>query len=154
MGIYVIEMGGFRAVATTLTGAVKKGYQWKDFGAVIWEIKGTTMTKVGWVVLQPVNDSLSRKSYRPLPVFYKADHREVPISVHPINSSGVVGAKIDLLDVKNYKNPYFVTSFLYESIKQGKGSVKLSNGVTLSKAQREKYAIEELFHRCQNINRH
>lgn len=147
MGLYVIEMGDHRAIATTLTGAVKKGYQWKDLGATIWEIKGTTMTKIGWVVLQPVKDSMSRKSYRPLPVFYKADRNENPISVHPINSSGIVGAKIDLLDVKNYKNPYFVTSPLYESIKQGKGSVKLDNGVILSKAQREEFAIRELFHR-------
>lgn len=146
--VYVIEMGDNRAVATTLTGAVKKGYQWRDFGATIWEIKGTTMTKVGWVKLQPVKDSLARKTYRPLPVFYKADRVGIPISVHPINSSGVVGAKIDLLDVKNYKNPYFVTSPLYESIKQGKGSVKLSNGVTVSKAQREESAIRELFFRA------
>lgn len=152
--VYVIEMGGNRAVATTLTGAVKKGYQWRDFGATIWEIKGTTMTKVGWVVMQPVDHYSDSKKYRPLPVFYKADRHEDPVSVHPINSSGIVGAKIDLLDVKNYKNPYFTTGPLYESIKQGKGTVKLSNGVTVTKAQREKYAINELFRRVQNINRY
>lgn len=152
MGLYVIEMGGNRAVATTLTGAIKKGYQWRNFGATIWEIKGTTMTKVGWVGLQPVDLYSNSKKYRPLPVFYKADRHEDPVSVHPINSSGIVGAKVDLLDVKNYKNPYFATGPLYESIKQGKGTVKLSNGAILTKAQREKYAIEELFDRYRRNN--
>lgn len=133
--LYIIDMGGNRAVATNQADAIKQGYKWSDFGATIWMLKDNKMHKYGWVVKQPATE----KGHSALPVFYKANrYGSAPVSVHSISPSGEIAPKINVLDARY--DLYFHNTQMYRTDKR------------VSKEKMEEYALADVYRRTHNVN--
>lgn len=140
--LYIIDMGGNRAVATNEKDAIKQGYKWANFGATIWKVTTSPnkIVKYGWVLKLP--KYIDRDKVL-LPVFFKAKPYGVdPVSVHSVGTDGSISPKVNVLDKKLYL--YFGTSYMFRD----------KSDRPLPTAKLEKMAIEELYHRCDNSNRY
>ena len=142
--LYIIDMGGNRAIATSEKDAIKQGYKWADYGATIWKVTTSPkkIVKYGWVLELPKWD-LSKRNTAKLHVFFKAGQNGMsPVSVHGVGTDGSVSPKVDVLDKKFHL--YFGNLAMFRD----------KSDRPLPTAKLEKMAIEELYYRCHNANRY
>lgn len=142
--LYIIDMGGNRAIATNEKDAIKQGYKWADFGATIWKVTTSPkkIVKYGWVLELPKWD-LGKSNNVKLHVFFKTGQNGIdPVSVHGVGTDGSVSPKVNVLD-KKYRL-YFGNEYMFRD----------NTDRPLPTAKLEKMAVEKLYHRCQNINRY